>query len=106
MRENFANDIDDETNLARHAFDKILPDKEHRLDSSYVARRVLEQQIMMFEVVSQRFFDDLVVATVLAFILKRPSPCAAILQFGQRDYFRHALGKRNRAAVVSAVPSG
>jgi len=53
-----------------------------RLDDAYVARRVLELQIIMLEIVLQRFFDDLVVTMILAPILKRPFPRAAILQLG------------------------
>ena len=62
---------------------KILPDKEHRLNSAHVARGILEQQIMMLETALQRFLHDLVVTIIFALILKRSFPSVAILQLGQ-----------------------
>ena len=80
-RENFANNIDNGTNFARHAFDKILPNKKHRLDGAHVARIVLEQQIIMFEAAVQRLLDDFVVTVIFTLILKRPFPRFTVLQF-------------------------
>ena len=49
-REFFSNTIDNGTNLAAHAFNKILPNKEHRLDSPDITRIILEDEVMMFEI--------------------------------------------------------
>jgi hypothetical protein len=53
---------------------------------------------MVFETALERGFDDLVVTVILAVILKCTFPCVAILQFGVRNDFRHALRKWNGIA--------
>src|SRR5439155_23683186 len=98
-RENFANHIDDGTNLTRHAFDKILPDQKYRLDCPNCASLIPEQQIMMFEIAFQRFFDDLVVTMIFALVLKRPFPCGATLQLSARNNFHRALWERDSVAM-------
>ena len=52
-RENFANSIDEIANFSRHAFDKILPDKEDRLDGAHVPGIIFEPEVVMFEIVLQ-----------------------------------------------------
>jgi hypothetical protein len=70
-----------------------LPNKEHRLNGSYVARAVLKKQIMMLKSARQRFLHDLIVTMILALILKRSSPCAAVFELSKSEHFRHAMGK-------------
>ena len=69
--------------LTQHAFDEVLPDKKHRLDSAHNARMVFEHQIMMLEIAVQRLIDDLVVTMILALIPKSERPCVTILEIGE-----------------------
>src|SRR5262249_59035036 len=98
--ENFANDLNDGANVARDAFDKILPDKEDWLDRSLLAGIVFEQQIMMFEIVLQQcVFDDFVVTMIFAFVLERPIPDIRISQLVTRNNLPYALRKLDSIAV-------
>src|SRR5262245_21420351 len=99
-REHFANPIDDQANVAWHAFDKILPDKKHRLNCTHVSAGILKQQILMLETALQRFFHDLVVTMIFALILKRRWPYAAILQASQLRNLRYAVRKLDDIAVL------
>jgi hypothetical protein len=99
VREDLTDAIYKGADFARHAFHEILPHEEDRLNRARVARGILEPQIVMFETAFQRFFHNLVIATIFAFALKRSSPSVAILELGKRKHFRDAMWNWNEVVA-------
>ena len=90
--------LDRRAELARHAFDEILPDEKERLNGANVSRAIFEKQIPMLEIPIERLLENLVIPVVLTPVLKSALPGIAILQVGARHDFCDALRKRNGAA--------
>src|SRR3984893_12197710 len=89
--------LDRRAELARHAFDEILPDEKKRLNGANVSRAIFEKQIPMLEVAIERLLENLVIPMILAPGLKSALPGIAIMQVGARHNFCDAVRKRNRA---------
>src|ERR1043166_8690898 len=79
-RKSLTDAIHNGADFYRYAFDEILPHKEYRLNRADIAGVIFELQIVMLEAALERFLDDLVVAIIFAFIVKRLFPCFGILQ--------------------------
>src|SRR5207245_9693932 len=87
--------LDRRAELARHAFDEILPDEKERLNGANVSRAIFEKQIPMLEIPIERLLENLVIPVVLTPVLKSALPGIAILQVGARSEERR-VGKECR----------
>jgi hypothetical protein len=69
------------SNSTGNPFDQVLLHEKERLNAADVAGEISQNQILVFEIVRQRVFDDFVEAMILAAIAEGVPPLFALLQF-------------------------
>jgi hypothetical protein len=66
---------------AGNSFDQVLLDEKERLNATDVAGEIPQNQILVFEIVRQRVFDDFIEAMIFAAIAESVAPVLALLEF-------------------------
>ena len=66
---------------AGKSFDQVLLDEKERLNATDVAGEIPQNQILVFEIVRQRVFDDFIETMIFAAIAESVAPVFALLEF-------------------------
>ena len=66
---------------AANSFDQVLLDEKERLNATDVAGEIPQNQILVFEIVRQRVFDDFIEAMIFAAVAESVAPIFALLEF-------------------------
>src|SRR5207248_11284795 len=99
-RKFFSNGIYQPSCPARNSFYQILLHKKERLDAAHLAGEIAQNQVLIFEIIVQRFFDDFVEAMVFAAVMKGAGPVFILLKLVRRDYRRGAVCKSKSRHLV------
>ena len=66
---------------AGKSFDQVLLDEKERLNATDVAGEIPQNQVLIFEIVRQRVFDDFIETMIFAAIAESVAPVFALLEF-------------------------
>jgi hypothetical protein len=66
---------------AGNSFGQVLLDEKERLNATDVAGEIPQNQILVFEIVRQRVFDDFIEAMIFAAVAESVAPIFALLEF-------------------------
>ena len=102
-RKFFADGINQPSCPAWNSFHQILLHKKERLDAAYLAGEIAQDEVLIFEIIGQRFLDDSVEAMVFAAVVKGAGPVFILLQLVGRDDGSSAVFKRKCRHFSHAV---